>query len=76
MLNCNLVQGVSEADVSNLFHELDKDRNGTVSLTDFLGKCGLEDTLPKHKQFLATTLEKEHDIIAYKTSRKKAHKEG
>lgn len=73
---CNLIPNSSDAAISDLFHELDKDRDNLVSLADFVANCGAENSLPKYKQFLESIEAKESEILKFKLNKQKEQIKG
>lgn len=70
---CGLVTGVNQAGITELFKELDQDKNGDISLADFTNSFGVETPHARHTQLLASIFANEPKIIEYK--RRKAQKE-
>lgn len=70
---CGLIKETSDVAAAQLFTQLDADRNGEISSTDFLKSIVGDD---RNLEFLNTVLAHEQDILAYKLNRRKAQKQG
>lgn len=62
---------LSEGDDSSLFTELDQDKNGEVSIQDFLNSTSSEDAQPRHVKLVHNVISKEQEIIEFKNNRRR-----
>lgn len=72
---CSLVKAPIEQEMNMLFMELDADKDGEISLDEFLG--GEEEKVQTNTQeFVETVLAKEEEILEYKRKRMKERRQG
>lgn len=72
---CSVLEQNKES-LSSLFDELDKNKNGEISLNDFVATIGANGSHQNFSDLLANTLAKEQPIEEYKLRRARRIKEG
>lgn len=73
---CSLVKEENNNTLSQLFHELDHNKNGEISLMDFLKTINTDNASSHHIQFLRSVLAHEKEIIEYKAKKAKEQRQG
>lgn len=73
--NCSIIEGNNQA-ITDIFHRLDSDKNGEVSLADFLATVGTDSSDASNSQLVEGILAKEEEINAYKKQRAQKEREG
>ena len=68
---CSLLADEADQDISNLFQDIDHDKNGQMTLDDFLATVGSRDNThhARFSRLLTSILNNEQVIIEYKRRR-------
>ena len=78
--DCSLLADEGTIDLSALFNEIDHDKNGDLTLSDFLATVGSSDSQRHHyarySKLLTSILEHEQDIVEYKRRRALKNRQG
>ena len=71
MKGCSLSEEDNTESISSLFNELDQDKNGQVSIQDFLNTTSSEDAQARHVKLVHNVISKEQVIIEFKNNRRR-----
>lgn len=58
--------------INGLFKELDGDKNGELSLEDFVSTTSADESQPHHNEFLESVLANEQGLLEYKKKKAQA----
>lgn len=67
---CDLLQGDSDDDISALFDELDYDKDGRITLSEFINSMSEENSSPRYRRFFKAVLDKEVEIHEFKDKKR------
>lgn len=70
---CSLFKERPDFKIINLFEELDVNKDGKISLEEFIQVTSKENPLPHHSQLLNSILSNEQAIAEFKRQRTKAN---
>jgi len=70
---CSLFKERPDFKITNLFEELDVNKDGSISLEEFIQVTSKENPLPHHSQLLITIISNEQAIAEFKKQRVKAN---